>query len=41
MDVVRKQIRGLRGRVEIRSAKDAGGTFLLKLPLTLAIIPTA
>jgi two-component system, chemotaxis family, sensor kinase CheA len=38
MDVVRKQIQGLRGRIEIRSEKDAGSTFLLKLPLTLAII---
>jgi len=38
MDVVRKQIQGLRGRIDIRSAKDVGSTFLLKLPLTLAII---
>ena len=38
MDVVRKQIQGLRGRIEIRSKQDEGSTFLLKLPLTLAII---
>jgi two-component system, chemotaxis family, sensor kinase CheA len=38
MDVVRKQILKLRGRIEIRSAPGAGTTFLLKLPLTLAII---
>ncbi len=38
MDVVRKQIQGLRGHIEIRSAPGRGSTFLLKLPLTLAII---
>lgn len=38
MDVVRKQIQKLRGRVEIRSVPGAGTTFILKLPLTLAII---
>jgi two-component system chemotaxis sensor kinase CheA len=38
MDVVRKQIQGLRGRVEIQSTQGRGSTFLLKLPLTLAII---
>ena len=38
MDVVRKQIQILRGHIEVHSAKDAGSTFLLKLPLTLAII---
>ena len=38
MDVVRKQIQGLRGRIEIQSAPGRGSTFLLKLPLTLAII---
>jgi two-component system chemotaxis sensor kinase CheA len=38
MDVVRKQIQKLRGRVEIDSEVGRGTTFLLKLPLTLAII---
>jgi two-component system chemotaxis sensor kinase CheA len=38
MDVVRKQIQKLRGRIEIQSRPGQGTTFLLKLPLTLAII---
>lgn len=38
MDVVRKQVEKLRGRIEIRSQAGLGTTFLLKLPLTLAII---
>lgn len=38
MDVVRKHIEKLRGRIEIRSSAGQGTTFLLKLPLTLAII---
>jgi two-component system chemotaxis sensor kinase CheA len=38
MDVVRKQVQKLRGRVEIQSAPGRGTTFLVKLPLTLAII---
>lgn len=38
MDVVRKQIQKLRGRVEIRSKQGEGTTFTLMLPLTLAII---
>jgi two-component system chemotaxis sensor kinase CheA len=38
MDVVRRQITGLRGRIEIRSARGKGATFLLRVPLTLAII---
>jgi len=38
MDVVRRHIEKLRGRVEICSAKGQGATFALKLPLTLAII---
>ena len=38
MDVVRKQIQKLRGRIEIRSSAGVGTTFILKLPLTLAII---
>ena len=38
MDVVRKHIEKLRGHIEVRSAEGQGSTFLLKLPLTLAII---
>lgn len=38
MDVVRKHINRLRGRIEIVSSSGAGTTFLLKVPLTLAII---
>jgi two-component system chemotaxis sensor kinase CheA len=38
MDVVKRHIERLRGRIEIRSQPGAGTTFLMKLPLTLAII---
>jgi two-component system chemotaxis sensor kinase CheA len=38
MDVVRKQIVKLRGRIDIASRPGHGATFILKLPLTLAII---
>jgi two-component system chemotaxis sensor kinase CheA len=38
MDVVRKQVEKLRGRIDISSRAGQGSTFLLKLPLTLAII---
>jgi len=38
MDVVRKQVQKLRGRVEVHSTPGEGTTFLMKLPLTLAII---
>jgi two-component system, chemotaxis family, sensor kinase CheA len=38
MDVVRRKIQQLRGRVEIQSSPGSGSTFLMKLPLTLAII---
>jgi two-component system chemotaxis sensor kinase CheA len=38
MDVVRRHVEKLRGRIEIRSTPGAGTTFLVKLPLTLAII---
>jgi two-component system chemotaxis sensor kinase CheA len=38
MDVVRKHITKLRGRIDIVSRPGAGTTFYLKLPLTLAII---
>jgi two-component system chemotaxis sensor kinase CheA len=38
MDVVRRHIEKLRGRIEIRSTPGKGSSFLIKLPLTLAII---
>ena len=38
MDVVRRNIQKLRGRVEIQSVSGKGTKFFLKLPLTLAII---
>lgn len=38
MDVVRKQVEKLRGRIEVESQSGLGSRFLMKLPLTLAII---
>ena len=38
MDVVKRHVQKLRGRIEVQSAPGQGTTFLLKLPLTLAII---
>ncbi|MDY6986637.1 MAG: chemotaxis protein CheA [Thermodesulfobacteriota bacterium] len=38
MDVVKKAIEKLRGRVEINSRPSHGSTFVISLPLTLAII---
>jgi two-component system chemotaxis sensor kinase CheA len=38
MDVVRRNIQKLRGRIDIQSKVGHGTTFFLKLPLTLAII---
>ena len=38
MDVVRKNVQKMRGRVEIETATGLGTTFQIKLPLTLAII---
>jgi two-component system chemotaxis sensor kinase CheA len=38
MDVVRKSIEDLRGKVEIRSEFGKGTTILMRLPLTMAII---
>jgi two-component system chemotaxis sensor kinase CheA len=38
MDVVRKSVLKLRGRIDVMSRPGEGTTFLMKLPLTLAII---
>ena len=38
MDVVKKNIESLRGRVDISSTKGRGSTFTIRLPLTLAVI---
>ncbi|HSW51037.1 MAG TPA: chemotaxis protein CheA, partial [Bryobacteraceae bacterium] len=38
MDVVRRHVQKLRGRIDVQSKPGKGTTFLLKLPLTLAII---
>jgi two-component system chemotaxis sensor kinase CheA len=38
MDVVKRNIEALRGTVEIRSEKGKGSCFVIRLPLTLAII---
>jgi len=38
MDVVKKAIERLRGRVDIETAAGRGSTFFIRLPLTLAII---
>jgi two-component system chemotaxis sensor kinase CheA len=38
MDVVKKNLEKLRGRVDIRSVLGEGTTFILRIPLTLAII---
>lgn len=38
MDVVRRHIQKLRGRVEVQSTEGQGTSFTMKLPLTLAII---
>lgn len=38
MDVVRRNIEALRGRIDLTSAPDQGTTFSLRIPLTLAII---
>lgn len=37
MDVVRRNIESVRGRVEIQSTLGTGTTFLIRLPLTLAV----
>jgi two-component system chemotaxis sensor kinase CheA len=38
MDVVRRHVQKLRGRIDIQSKAGQGATFFIKLPLTLAII---
>ncbi len=38
MDVVKKNIEALRGTIEISSEKGRGSKFIIRLPLTLAII---
>ncbi len=38
MDVVRRNIEALRGRVDIQTVAGQGTTFFIKLPLTLAIV---
>jgi two-component system, chemotaxis family, sensor kinase CheA len=38
MDVVKRNVEQLRGKIEIQSEKGRGSTFLIRLPLTLAII---
>ncbi len=38
LDVVRRNIQSMRGKVEIRSQKGRGSVFSIRLPLTLAII---
>lgn len=38
MDIVRRNIEALRGRIDIQTGRGAGTTFTIRLPLTLAIV---
>jgi len=38
MDVVKKNIEKLRGKIDVKTEKDQGSTFSIQLPITLAII---
>jgi two-component system chemotaxis sensor kinase CheA len=38
MDVVRRNVEALRGRIDISSVEGKGSTFTIRLPLTLAVI---
>ena len=38
MDVVRRNVEALRGRIEIQTSPGRGTTFIVRLPLTLAIV---
>ena len=38
MDVVKRNIRGLGGTIDVKSVNDVGTTFTIRLPLTLAIL---
>ncbi len=40
MDIVRSKIEGINGQVELDSKPGVGTTFTIKLPLTLAILPS-
>ncbi|MBI5179595.1 MAG: Hpt domain-containing protein [Nitrospinae bacterium] len=40
MDVVKKNIIKLKGLIDIHSEKDKGSRIVIRLPLTLAIVPT-
>ncbi|MEL7525709.1 MAG: chemotaxis protein CheA, partial [Pseudomonadota bacterium] len=40
MDVVRNNIELIGGTVDLRSATGKGSSFIIKIPLTLAIVPT-
>ncbi len=40
LDVVRRNLQSINGTVEVESQLGSGTTFRLKIPLTLAIIPT-
>lgn len=38
MDVVRRNIQALNGSIEVKSQRNVGSTFIIRLPLTLAIL---